>query len=108
MTAPCVVQLRCAPLPWLTGWLADHYWFVVIDEDSGQCRRWEVWQTQNAGGTSIGHVHCDLKSPESGVGGGPTRVAAEWRGDPALALRAILERPEDYPHCRRYRYWPGP
>src|SRR5262245_29940282 len=51
----CVVQLRCASLPSVLGLIADHYWFVVI-EGTGTCHRWEVWQTSNAGGTSIGHV----------------------------------------------------
>lgn len=103
----CVVQLRCAPLPFL-GFLADHYWFVVTEEGSGACHRWEVWQSKNAGGHSIGHVHCDLKNPDADVGGGPSRVVAEWHGAAALALRGVLERPEDYPHCQRYHYWPGP
>jgi uncharacterized protein DUF3750 len=107
-TPDCVVQLRCAALPSLAGWLADHYWFVVIEEGSGACHRWEVWQTPDAGGKSVGHVHCDLKDPDAGVGGGPSRIAQEWRGADARALRAVLERPEDYPHCRRYSYWPGP
>jgi hypothetical protein len=82
-----------------------HYWFVVFD-DAGGCHRWEVWQTKNAGGTSIGHVHCDLKHPDSGVGGGPARIAASWTGDDARRMAAVLERP--YPHAQRYRYWPGP
>ena len=103
----CVVELRCAPLPFL-GFLADHYWFVVLDEGSGTCHRWEVWQSKNAGGRSIGHVHCDLKEPDAGVGGGPSRVVTRWRGAPAVALRRVLERPDDYPHCHRYHYWPGP
>lgn len=103
-----MVQLRYASLPYFFGVLADHYWFVVFDGRSGDCHRWEVWQTRNAGGQSIGHVHCDLKHPDAGVGGGPSRIAAEWRGVEASALRAVLERPEAYPHCQRYRYWPGP
>lgn len=103
----CVVQLRYAPLPYLFGLLADHYWFVVLEED-GSCHRWEVWQTPDAGGVSVGHVHCDLKPPDEGVGGGPARIAAVWHGAEAAAIRAVLERPDGYPHCRWYRYWPGP
>ena len=61
------VELRYAPLPFI-GAIAVHYWFVVTDE-AGACHRWEVWQTKNAGGTSIGHVHCDLKSLDAVVGG---------------------------------------
>jgi hypothetical protein len=104
----CVVQLRYASLPWGIGLVADHYWFVVTDEGSGACQRWEVWQTADAGGHSIGHVHRDLKEPDAHVGGGPTRIAAVWHGAEARALRAVLERPEDYPHCHLYHYWPGP
>jgi hypothetical protein len=100
-----VVQLRCAPLP-LIGAVAHHYYFVVTDGD--ECHRWEVWQTKNAGGVSTGHVHCDLKGPEDGVGGGPSRVAAEWQGDEARAIAAVLDKVQDYPWCERYRMWPGP
>ena len=64
------VELRRAPLPWI-GAIAWHYWFVVCDETGRH--RWEVWQTKNAGGRlCIGHVHCDLKAPDDGVGGGPS------------------------------------
>ena len=70
------VELRYASLPSLLRFVAVHYWFVVFD-DTG-CHRWEVWQTKDAGGRSIGHLHCDLKHPDAHVGGGPTRIAAEW------------------------------
>ncbi|HXM80722.1 MAG TPA: DUF3750 domain-containing protein [Burkholderiales bacterium] len=103
----CVVQLRYAPVPYL-GAFASHYWFVVFDQAKGECHRWEVWQTRNAGGWSLGHVHCNLKHPDDGVGAGPYRLAAEWNGAQALALRAILEQPQRYPHCERYAPWPGP
>ena len=102
---PLSVELRYAPLPFI-GILAWHYWFVVTD-DSG-CHRWEVWQTKNAGGSCIGHVHCDLKRPEDGVGGGPSRVAAQWSGEPALRIARVLGAIENYPYCEVYRYWPGP
>src|SRR5512147_1454360 len=88
----CVVQLRYAPLPSIFGAMADHYWFVVFDEASGACQRWEVWHTKNAGGRSVGHVHCNLLDPDADVGGGPTRIATEWRGAAAEALRDVLER----------------
>ena len=101
-----VIQLRYAPLPYI-GLIAVHYWFVVFDE-GGACHRWEVWQTANAGGTSIGHVHCDLKDPDSGVGGGPARTVTEWRGEEAARIAAVLADAKTYPHCERYRYWPGP
>jgi hypothetical protein len=84
-----------------------HYWFVVYDERGG-CHRWEVWQTANAGGRSFGHVHCDLKAPADGVGGGPSRLARLWHGEDARRIAAVLAEPERYPHTRLYRYWPGP
>jgi len=103
---PSRVELRYAPLP-LIGAIAVHYWFVVYGE-RGECHRWEVWQTANAGGRSFGHVHCDLKSPEAGVGGGPSRLARVWHDDEARRIAAVLAQPERYPHTRLYRYWPGP
>jgi hypothetical protein len=87
--------------------VAVHYWFVTVD-DAGHCHRWEVWQTANAGGKAVGHVHCDLKPPEENVGGGPTRLATEWNGADAAAILAVLGRSSGYPHRHRYRYWPGP
>ena len=99
------VELRYAPLPFI-GILAWHYWFVVSDEHG--CHRWEVWQTKNAGGSCIGHVHRDLKRPEDGVGGGPSRVAAQWSGEQAARIARVLSEIENYPYCESYRYWPGP
>ena len=101
------VELRYASLPGLLRFVAVHYWFVVYD-DSG-CHRWEIWQSRNAGGRAVGHLHCDLKPPEANVGGGPTQVAAVWQGDEALALKNILEScAQTYPFCQKYWYWPGP
>lgn len=100
------VELRYAPLPYI-GAIAVHYWFVVYD-DAGGCHRWEVWQTANAGGTSYGHVHCDLKAPQADVGGGPTQLAAEWQGAEAERIAAMLKEAPSYPWCGKYRYWPGP
>ena len=99
------VELRYAGLP-IIGFLAVHYWFVV---DDGERHRWEVWQSANAGGTSVGHLHRDLKAPEADVGGGPTRLAAEWRDEDARRIAEVLSRcAGDYPHCARYFPWPGP
>jgi hypothetical protein len=100
------VQLRYASLPSVLGLFASHYWFVVLD--GAKAERWEVWQTRNAGGRAVGHVHRDLKPPDAGVGGGPARVAAEWSGEAAAKIRDVLEKAEAYPFCFRYRYWPGP
>jgi hypothetical protein len=102
-----IVQLHRAPLP-LIGFAAVHYWFVVIDPSCKRPQRWEVWQTANAGGISTGHVHCDLKAPEDGVGGGPSRLIDEWRGAHAEALVSVLREPRRYPHHGRYVLWPGP
>ena len=102
-----IVQLRYATLPFPLGLLAVHYWFVVF-EPGGACHRWEVWQARNAGGTSIGHVHCDLKPADAGVGGGPAKVAAEWRANEAASIRKVLECATAYPYCHVYRPWPGP
>lgn len=102
----CRVELRYATLPGILGLFAAHYWFVLFDEHG--CRRFEVWQTKNAGGKSIGHVHCDLKPADAGVGGGPARTAAQWHGEQARRLKAVLEKLEAYPFCQKYRYWPGP
>jgi hypothetical protein len=99
------VELRYAPLPFI-GIFAWHYWLVV--EDGAGRHRWEVWQTKNAGGSCVGHVHLDLKRPEDGVGGGPSRLAAQWSGETALRIARVLERIESYPYCEVYRYWPGP
>ena len=100
------VELRYAGLPFI-GFLAVHYWFVV--EQHGRRHRWEVWQTAHAGGTSVGHLHRDLKPPEADVGGSPSRVAAEWRGEAAERIAAVLSRcSNDYPFCARYFPWPGP
>src|SRR5437879_13817978 len=100
------IQLRSATLPSPLGLFAAHCWFVMWDADG--CHRWEVWQTKNAGGQSIGHVHCDLRPPDAGVGGGPARIAAEWIGAEAAASKAVLEDVSDYPHRERCVAWLGP
>ena len=100
------VQLRYATLPAPIGMIAVHYWLVAWK--GAACHRWEVWQTKNAGGHSIGHVHCDLKPPDEGVGGGPAHIAAEWTGREAAAIHAVLDAVDRYPHCHRYIVWPGP
>jgi hypothetical protein len=102
-----IVELRCAALPFI-GAVADHYWFVATDQ-TGRSERWEVWQSPNAGGVSFGHLHRDLKHPDEGVGGGPTRVIARWDGEAAARLAATLKKCcDDYPHKDRYFPWPGP
>ena len=101
------VELRCATLPFI-GAIAEHYWFVTFD-DAGACERWEVWQSKDAGGTSFGHLHCNFKRPDDGVGGGPSRVVAHWGAQDALRLlEALKSAARDYPFRERYLPWPGP
>jgi hypothetical protein len=100
------VELRHATLPSPIGFFAVHCWLVL--RDAGGAHRWEVWQSRDAGGVSTGHVHCNLKAPDAGVGGGPSRVAATWSGAQAAAVAAVLRDPARYPHWDRYRSWPGP
>jgi Protein of unknown function (DUF3750) len=102
------VQLRYATLPHPLRPIAVHYWFAVCEATSGRWHRWEVWQTKNAGGQSRGHVRCDLRHPDCGVGGGAYRLAAAWDGHAAQAICAVLTRAHDYPYWNRYRPWPGP
>jgi hypothetical protein len=104
----CVVHLRYATLPHFLRAIAVHYWFAVFDVNSRRWHRWEVWQAKNAGGRSIGYVHCDLRHPDCGVGGGTYRLAAEWDGSAAQSICAVLSKAHDYPHWDRYRAWPGP
>ncbi|MDQ6620004.1 MAG: DUF3750 domain-containing protein [Pseudomonadota bacterium] len=102
-----IVELRYATLPAPLGLVAVHYWFVVFDAE--HCKRWEVWQTKDAGGSSVGHIHCDLKRPDEGVGGGPMRIAQRWAGRDARAIAEVLEQAGTrYPHAQRYLAWPGP
>jgi hypothetical protein len=102
-----VVRLYRAPLPAPLGLLASHYWFTV--EDGGRCDRWEIWQAPNAGVSCVGHLHCNLKAPSDGVGGGPARVAAQWEGEEAMRVKSVIAKAaDDYPFCHRYLAWPGP
>jgi hypothetical protein len=103
-----VVQLRCAPLPGVLGYVAEHHWFLEFDPDDGRWHRWELWQEADAGGTSWGHVHKDLIGVESGLNGYPPRTVAEWRGQAARDLRAALAASATYPHRGCYLAWPGP
>ena len=104
-----LVELKYATLPAPFGAFAVHYWFTVSDPATGRCDRWEVWQSKDAGGTSVGHLHCNLKAPDDGVGGGPARLDAQWRGEQAARIFLVLSNVEKrYPFCHRYLPWPGP
>ena len=102
-----VVELRKAKIPAIAGYIADHYWFVVHSNDKAS-ERWEVWQEADAGPLSWGYVHLNLKSYDSGVGNGPSRVENKWREDEAKQIADILRDPASYPWCKRYLTWPGP
>jgi len=103
-----VVELRWATLPSVLALLAVHHWFAVFDPEARVWERWEVWQSQNAGGTSWGHVHKDLMRMDRGVGGGRAVVQATWRDEDARRIRDVLGEPSRYPNRDRYRAWPGP
>jgi hypothetical protein len=111
-----IVQLRCAHIPRLKG-LAVHTWFVSRKGQRGasaedRCRprweRWEVWQEADPSPNGTGYVRHNLHHPVSGVGCGPSWALHEWRGSDAEAIQAVLSRPNVYPWCRRYEYFPGP
>ncbi len=115
MTSPCppheisgepIVELRAARIP-VIGIFAHHHWFVLRGERSD---RWEVWQDAEVGGEySRGHLHKNLRTPEAGVGAGPSWLVCRWQGKAALHLRLRIEQsPDTYPWCFKYRYWPGP
>jgi Protein of unknown function (DUF3750) len=106
--SPCAVQLWYATLPRLLRPIAVHYWFAVLETFSQRWQRWEVWQAENAGGKSLGYVHCDRRHPACGVGGGPSRLAVAWDGSAAQSICAVLAKAQEYPHWNRYRAWPGP
>ncbi|MGB2924492.1 MAG: DUF3750 domain-containing protein [Limnothrix sp.] len=103
---PLEVQLRAAKIP-LIGWLAVHYWFVIIEPD--QITRWEIWQTRNTGGESWGHLHKNLMPFDQGVGNGASWLVTTWTGEAAKNLADLLHNsPDIYPHNYCYRYVPGP
>lgn len=103
------VQLKYATLPVPLGAIAAHYWFNVLDPARGRCERWEVWQRKDAGGLAFGHLHCNLKRPDEGVGGGPAVLVQEWDGEVASRLASVLkESARAYPFRDRYLPWPGP
>jgi hypothetical protein len=104
----CVVQLWYATLPRLLRPIAVHCWFAVWDTFSQRWQRWEVWQAENAGGESLGYVHCDRRHPASGVGGGLPQLAVAWDGSAAQSICSVLAKPQEYPHWNHYRAWPGP
>ena len=86
---------------------AVHYWFVTETETVRE--RWEIWQSPDAGETSVGHLHRNLMEPDADVGGSPTRLECRWSGERARRIAGTLQRSwDEYPHRHRYRAWPGP
>ncbi|WP_088241477.1 DUF3750 domain-containing protein [Calothrix rhizosoleniae] len=101
------VQLRAAKLPSIVGYIAVHYWFVVIKEN--QQERWEVWQNRGRCPESWGHLHKNLMPWDSGVGNGGSWLEKEWQGEMAGLLAEIIENsPTKYGYKYVYRYYPGP
>lgn len=100
------VQLRAAKIP-VIGWLAVHYWFVILEGEKPQ--RWEIWQRRGVKPESWGHLHKNLLPPHAGVGNGESWLDYQWSGSEAIALAEVIQTsPEVYPHTHCYRYWPGP
>lgn len=100
------IDLRVAKIP-LIGWLAVHYWFVVMDGEKEQ--RWEIWQTSGLVSSSWGHLHLNLMKPTNGVGNGASWCDAQWIGEDAQNLNSIIQQsPLIYPYNNIYRYYPGP
>lgn len=102
------VQLWTAKIPWV-GWIAVHYWYVVLEAGNDRGERWEVWQRRELVKTSWGHLHKNLLPPDSGVGNGPGWLVQQWSGSDACRLTTVINAsPDRYPHTHIYRYWPGP
>ncbi len=100
------VQLMAAKIP-LIGFLAVHYWYVIIGSDGQE--RWEIWQKSSLCESSWGHLHKNLLPAESGVGNGGSWQETAWTGQLAKQLTAIIQKtPEIYPYNYLYRYFPGP
>ena len=100
------VELRSAKIPFV-GFTAVHYWFVIITAETSE--RWEIWQSQNRGRISWGHLHQDLMPVSQGVGNGDSWVEKIWQAEEADKLINIIrESPQNYHYNYLYRYYPGP
>jgi hypothetical protein len=103
-----VVQLRCASLPSLD-LVARHCFFAAYDPADRHWHRWELWQTKGKDRNSWGHLRKDLMHVDAGVGGGPSQILEEWRGEQARALLTALDTARTkYEHRDCYIAWPGP
>ena len=94
------VELRAAKIPGLPGWIADHFWLLVIRDveasDHDTCDRWEVWQFARQNDCCWGHLHKNLLSPYQGVGNGPSRLIERWVGDDAITIAEKIEFSPNY------------
>jgi hypothetical protein len=101
------IQLRAAKIPGIIGYIAVHYWFVIITEK--QKDRWEIWQNPHRSSQSWGHLHKNLMHYENGVGNGASWLEQEWNDYTALQIAEIIENsPQTYQYNYYYRYYPGP
>ena len=96
------VNLRVAKIPWI-GWIAVHYWFVIQEEQESQ--RWEIWQTQNVGQKSWGHLHFNLMASDRGVGNGDSWLEQQWEGEEAKRLAEIIRKTPSGPNSNTYVQW---
>jgi hypothetical protein len=102
-----IVELRAAKIPGIIGYIALHYWFVVIKDQ--QKDRWEIWQNPNLCNHSWGHLHKNLMNYSNGVGNGNSWIEKTWRDQIAIDLANIIESsPTNYRYNHHYCYYPGP
>ena len=102
-----IIQLRAAKIPGIIGYIAVHYWFVIIRENKKD--RWEIWQNPLQSPESWGHLHKNLMYYENGVGNGKSWLENQWQGKMANNLAQIIENtPQIYPYNYNYSYYPGP
>lgn len=116
---------------WYVEDFALHPFFLVYDKKTNEWEQWEVWggdafgyYTEQHPATrqySDGREHEPITfthrqigcvrslSPITYIDERPSEcLAAEWTGEHARRLIAVLRRPETYPYHHRYMIWPGP
>lgn len=98
------VRIYVAGVPY-TAELATHPRIVAQADALAGVHTYEVWQSARG---PHGHLFVDQLHAEAHVGGGLTRLWAEFHGEEAERILAVLETVEDYPCKDRYRLWPGP
>lgn len=108
-----VVELRAGKVPGLSGWFADHHWFLILRGVVGRqyetCDGWEVWQYPQQGEQSWDHLHKNLLTLCQCIGHGPSRSIRGWIGSDASDLITKIENaPSTSPFCEKCGYWPGP